>query len=173
MARPQLQLVLDMLNNWWRAEEVEDEVTQAQAILLFKNGDKGDVANYRPISLLNTIYKLLTAILQKRISDKLDKFLQPTQYGFRQNRGTTQATHYVRRIVEKGDMTQTKTVMVLLDWEKAFDKVKHDKLFEALERMNVPPKVINVIKAIYRHPTFKVSMDNQESTWLPQQSGIR
>ena len=41
---------------------------------------------------------------------------------------TAQALHYVRRVIEKGEMTGTETLFVLLDWEKAFDKVKHDKL---------------------------------------------
>ena len=63
--------------------------------------------------------------------------------------------------------------MVLLDWEKAFDKVKHDKLFEALYRMNVPDKFNNVIKALYRTPTFKVELENMESQWTRQQTGIR
>ena len=173
MKESQLKIVLQMINNWWTQESVEDEVTQALVILLFKKGDKSNLANYRPISLLNTNYKLLAAIIQKRIADSLDKHLQRTQYGFRQQKGTTQATHYVRRIVEKGEMTRTKTLMVLLDWEKAFDKVKHEKLFEALARMNIPTKIINMVKALYKNPTFRIEMDNQESAWTPQQTGIR
>ena len=75
---------------------------------------------------------------KKRLSTVLDKHLQTTQYGFRQKRSTQQALHYVRRIFEKGEKTNTKTLMVLLDLEKAFDKVIRNKLFEAPERMNVP-----------------------------------
>ena len=133
-----LQIVLDLINAYWNGEPMPIEYTQAQVILLFKKGDKTNLANYRPISLLNTNYNISAAILQKRLSTVLDKHLQTTQYGFRQKRSTQQALHYVQRIIEKGEKTNTKTLMVLLDWEKAFDKVIHNKLFEALERMNVP-----------------------------------
>lgn len=158
MDRHQLQIVLDMLNEWWETGHIPTEATQANVILLYKKGDKSNLENYRPISLLNTNYKLYTAILQKRISEAIDKHLQETQYGFRQKRGTAQAIHYIRRIMEKGEKTETKTLLVLLDWEKAFDKVKHAKLFEAMERMNVPDKMMQAIRGIYREPTFKVEM---------------
>ena len=46
--------------------------------------------------------------------------------------------------------------MVLLDWEKAFDKVIHAKLFQALERMNAPDKYVKAIKDTYRQPSFEL-----------------
>ena len=42
--------------------------------------------------------------------------------------------------------------MVLLDWEKAFDKVTHEALFSALERIGIDQKLIRLIKEIYKHP---------------------
>ena len=69
--------------------------------MINKKGDKNDLSTYRLISLLNTNYKIYTAILQTRISDVLDQYLQPTQYGFRANKSTTNAIHYIRRIIEK------------------------------------------------------------------------
>ena len=136
-------------------------------------GDKTNLSNYRPISLFNTNYNIFTAILQKRLSDAMDKHIQKTQYGFRRKKGTAQAIHYVRRIIEKGEMTRTSTLLVLLDWEKAFDKVKHAMLLTALERMNVPTKIIAIIKELYRNPMFKVEMEGRESDWTQQQTGIR
>ena len=129
----------------------------------YKKGDKNNLSNYRPISLLNTNYKIFTAIIQKRLADGLDKHLQSTQYGFRRKMGTAQALHYVRRTVERGERTRNKTLFVLLDWEKAFNKVLHDKIPETLKRMNVPDKIANVITELYRTPTFKVEMEGIES----------
>ena len=92
MQEDQLQIIFDLLNKWWEGQEIESEATRAQVILIFKKGDKNNLANYRQISLLNTNYKLYTAILQKkRLADVLDPYLQNTQYGFRAHRGTLNA----------------------------------------------------------------------------------
>ena len=173
MSKEQLELVLQMLNEWLEGTPTPEELTCAQIILLHKKGDKNNLENYRPIFLLNTNYKIFTTILQKRLADSLDKHLQKTQYGFRRNRGTAQALHYVRRVMEKGERTRTKTLFVLLDWEKAFDNVLHDKIYETLERMNVPPKIVNVIKNLYSKPTFEVELEGYESDWVQQKTGIR
>ena len=63
--------------------------------------------------------------------------------------------------------------MVLLDWEKAFDKLDHEKMHEALERMNIPEKYSNIIRQIYKNPTFIIEIDGQKSNWKQQQTGIR
>ena len=146
MDEDQLRLLLNLLNTWWNGTPTPMELTQSQVILIFMKGDKNNLENYRPISLLNSTYKILTAIIQKRLSDGLDEYLQTTQYGFRRQRGTAQALHYVRRAVEIGERTRTITICILLDWEKAFDQVLHWKIPEALRRMNVPDKLVNIIE---------------------------
>ena len=69
-----LQL-LELLNDWWQNENMPKEVLRARVVLIFKKGDSTDLANYRPTSLLNSIYKIFAAILQKRISNIIDPFL--------------------------------------------------------------------------------------------------
>ena len=46
--------------------------------------------------------------------------------------------------------------LVVLDWEKPFDKVSREGLFSALKRVHLPNKDVNVLKSIYNQPTFKV-----------------
>ena len=63
--------------------------------------------------------------------------------------------------------------MVLLDWAKAFDKINREALYIAMEKMNVPKKYINVIKAMYTNTRFNITMEGQTSSWLAQETGIR
>jgi uncharacterized protein YbaP (TraB family) len=81
-----LEILRDTLNFWWEKEEIPEEILQARIVLIFKKGDSSNLGNYRPISLLNSIYKIVAAIIQKRLADTIDPYLQTTQYGFRKNK---------------------------------------------------------------------------------------
>ena len=46
--------------------------------------------------------------------------------------------------------------MILLDWEKAFDKIDQEMMIDAIKRLNVPEEITNTIKAIYESPVFRI-----------------
>ena len=96
--------------------------------------------NCRPISLLNTLYKILAAAIQIRIEQGIEQELQKTQYGFRKLRGTQEAFYNIRRVITAGESSQTKTFLLPLDWAKDFDKKSHEGFISALDRMGGRPK---------------------------------
>ena len=63
----------------------------AKVVALHKGGPSDNVNNYRPISLLNVLYKIMAIILQKRISKEVDSFIHKMQNGFRRRRSTADA----------------------------------------------------------------------------------
>ena len=76
------------------------------------------------------IYNIFAKIIKDRLEEALDHELQTTQYGFRTGKSTSQAVHRIRRAQEFAERGWTQMYMVFLDWEKAFDKIWHEKLFE-------------------------------------------
>ena len=101
---------------------------------IFKDGDKQDVSNYRPISLLSAVLQLL----EKLISDKLAPIVYPTltpdQHGFRPKRSTiTNLIEYLHEIFSCLDSPNCNYLNTFyLDFQKAFDKVSHGNLMEKL-----------------------------------------
>ena len=89
---------------------------------------------------------------------------------FQKNKSTAHALHIIRRIMDVGYRAGQSLTLVLLDWEKAFDKVDQEKMHEAIERMNVPEKYSNIIRQIYKNPTFMIEIDGQRSGWKQQQT---
>ncbi len=63
--------------------------------------------------------------------------------------------------------------MVLLDWEKAFDKVDREGMFLAMERMGVDDKLIRMVKLLYKETFFNIEIDGETSSWKEQETGIR
>ena len=72
----------------------------ARVVSLYKKGDPEVQENYRPISLLNTFYKIIAAAIQRRLASTLDSKLMNTQYGFRKDRSTTDALFVAKRMIE-------------------------------------------------------------------------
>ena len=122
-----MEAIAELLNQWWNEEDIPTETLTARVVLIYTKGDTGKYENYRPISLLNAIYKIYAGIIQKKLASTLDKHLSKTQFGFRKDKSTGDAIQLVRRVAEHGQGTHNKLHMVLLDWEKAFDKVDRQK----------------------------------------------
>jgi hypothetical protein len=162
-----------IIRDWWEAEEIPIDLATARVVHLYKKGDTQDFANYRPISLLNIGFKIFAALIHKRIAGTLDAHIQQTQYGFRKNRGTQHAIHLIRRLLEQGESTTGRLILVLLDWEKAFDKLTREGMFSALQRSGLPPKLLSLLRALYAHPLFYVEIDSAASATYEQRAGIR
>ena len=82
MNEENLEEILDLINEWWIAGEIPENMLTARVASLYKKGNPGLMENYRPISLLNTFYKILAAALQRRISGALGHLVMKNQYGF-------------------------------------------------------------------------------------------
>ena len=75
--------------------------------------------------------------------------------------------------MDMSEQTSTNLAVILLDWEKAFDKIDQNKLIEALTRLKVPPKLLKIITLIYQSPKFAVKVGDNKSEFLRQHTGIR
>ena len=115
--------LLMFLNNWWSSEQIPEDSLLAQVVIIYKKAETDNIANYRPISLLNLTYKIFTAIVRNRLAEQIDPHISPTQFGFRKERSTTHALFIARRLQDMSERTGDNLVLVLLDGEKAFDKI--------------------------------------------------
>ena len=97
--------------------------------------------NWRPISLLNIDYKILTKALSKRIEKYLPKLINSDQTGFVKGRYIGQNIRLLSDIMEYLDAKKTSGLLLFIDFEKAFDSPEWDFITKALNAFNFGPNV--------------------------------
>ena len=119
-----------------------------RVIPIFKAGNPLECDNYRPISLLSSISKVLEKIVSKKLIDHLltNDLLYTHQYGFLPGRSTEhnllQITNYISQALNEGNYC----VGVFLDLKKAFDVCSHEILLEKIKKMGIRGVAYNWFK---------------------------
>ena len=116
---------------------------------IYKSGQKGNPANYRPISLACVAVKIMERIVKEKmlVHIKTQKLITPSQHGFMPRRSTTtNLITYLDYVTRKLDENQPVDVLYL-DFAKAFDKVPHKRLLQKLRSFWSSDEVINWIEA--------------------------
>ena len=106
---------------------------------LFKKGSKTDPKNYRPISLLPLVSKIIEKVIHDQTQNYLteNKILYEYQSGFRPNHSTDFALSFLNDKVLKGFDKGCFTGMILIDLQKAFDTIDHKLLLEKMNFLGV------------------------------------
>ena len=108
------QFLLDILNHWWTDATVPQDILLARVVPIYKKGDIDNPSNYRPISLLNAMYKIYVSLARARVQKAVEFKVSPTQYGFRPNRSTAHATYLIRRLQDWSEQKK-RTVLSGID----------------------------------------------------------
>lgn len=134
--------------------------SESYMILLYKKGDSKDIGNYRPISLLPSLYKLFSTIIEKRISKSIEVHQPIEQAGFRSGYSTIDHIHSIEQIIEKYNEYQRPLYVAFIDYQKAFDTILHSSIWTALSSQHVEQKYIEVIKYIYNNCSSRVKLES-------------
>ena len=137
-------------------------------IPLPKKGDLQLCSNDRTISLFSHAGTILLKVIVKRMENKLEEEVNNTQTGFRMNRGTRDDIFNLKMIIQKYREVNTDLHTCFIDYFKAFDCVKHEKLWQTLQEMNFDNKTIIVIKSLYEDQQSAVQLENGTSCLVPR-----
>ena len=126
---------------------------------IYKKKDPTEISNYRPITLLNTDYKLLTKSLMLQLVKPIHQLIHPNQVGFTPKRSMFNHICLASTIINYTEVMEEDGVIIALDQEKAYDKIKHNYLWKTLKAFNIPDMFIDTVKSLYKNAFTKVAIN--------------
>lgn len=141
---------------------------------IFKAGDRHSVNNYRPISILTALSKILEKILNIRLVKYLEKnnIIAKNQYGFRRTLSTENAVlELTERVVKQLD-SGAKVIGIFLDLAKAFDTVSISLLVDKMERLGIRGIVLDMFRCYLTNRTQVVKIGNVSSNKATPTFGV-
>ena len=143
-----------------------DDMKTADVVPLYKGKSRYEVENYRPISLLITISKLLEKVVYRRVYDFLisSNQLYESQYGFRSNHACEHAVgEFISEVVKNNQLGKT-TAGIFLDLSKAFDTLEHTVIFKKLETYGIRGKTLDWFKSYLNNRKLRMKCRTSSSS---------
>ena len=157
----------------WKNETIPENWKESIIIPIFKKGDKTDCNNYRGISLLATCYKVLSNVIQARLTPFAEDIVGDYQCGFRRNRSTSDQMFTIRQLLEKKwDFCET-IHQLFIDFKKAYDSIKRSKMYQILVLLGVPKKLVRLIQICLNGSTGKVRVGGNVSEPFMIRDGLK
>ena len=150
------------------------EWKEANIIPLFKNGSRNKSENYRPVSLTSVICKLLERLIKDHMVEFLVKhtLLNSSQHGFLKARSClTNMLCFLEEITKWIDVGSPVDI-IYLDFQKAFDKVPHQRLLLKLKAHGIGDSITDWIEQWLTDRRQRVVVDGEVSNWKSVLSGV-
>ena len=147
---------------------------EAHVCAVFKGGDRSCVGNYRPISLLSNLNKVMEKLLFKHLFNffRESNTLTPCQSGFVPGDSTTnQLTYLYNTFIEALDHGKEIRV-VFFDIRKAFDRVWHTGLLDKLKSYGISPQLHLWLESYLTHRRQRVVLPGVRSDWMEVKAGV-
>ena len=141
--------------------------------LLPKEGkDLSLLKNWRPITLSNCDFKIITKSLAIKLSKNLNNVICQFQTAYMKNRQITDNLHILQYVAEKSNTPDIASMIVSLDAEKAFDSVEHWYIKEILNRLNLG-SFIGIFELLYRKQQVSIHLNNRIAGNYTIKNGVK
>lgn len=141
---------------------------------LHKKGSKTELNNYRPISLLSVINKIIEKFFANKIKSFLTKFklLTDIQYGYTEKRGTEQILVQINELITTALNDGKYVGAIFIDLQKAFDSFDKKILLKKCENLGIRGKIYNIINSYLTNRNAMVKIDNEYSETTNIEFGV-
>jgi len=166
-------MLVDCLNESFMTGRMSASQRKSIITLIFKKGDREQLKNWRPISVLNTDYKLMAFVIAQRLHKVLPKIVNSDQTGYIKGRFIGSNIRLIEDIFEYVNKNNMPGAAIFCDFEKAFDSVEFNFVSKVLEKFNFGPQLRQWINVFYSDIYSSVKCNNWITKSFKVTRGIR
>ena len=166
-------LLLSVLNESFHAGSLAESQYEGLLWLVHKKDDRRLPKNWRPISLLNTDYKLASKFITERLKKVMSSIVHQDQTCGVLGRTIFSNLHLVRDVLDFIAKTNEPAILVTLDQEKAFDRVDHDFMLRILRKFVFGSSFCRWVEIFYAHAFSRILVNGALSIPVCLHRGVR
>lgn len=175
-----VEVLTDQINRVINQQlDIPEFLTRGMTVMVPKTEQTENPKNYRPITCLPTLYKIITSILSTKISKhlELNGILSEEQKGCRyRSQGCKEQLTIDAVCTQDARLRMRNIAVAWIDYQKAFDSVPHSWLIECLKLYKIDPKIINILSTCMKNwrTQLRVTLGGETITTeeIPIRSGI-
>jgi hypothetical protein len=168
-----IQKLTKLFNEIYATGEIPNEWLLSTFITLPKKPTASKCDEYRMISLMSHLLKTFIRIIHSRIQSACEDSLDESQFGFRKGFGTREALFMINVLFQKCRDQRRDVYVCFLDYEKAFDRVKHDDMMRILKERNVNAFDRRIVENLYWKQRAAIRVEGQETETVNICRGVR
>jgi exonuclease III len=165
--------LIKMVSTVFETGTLSSSQRQGIITLLYKKGPREELKNWRPITLLNVDYKIITKVLAKRLGQVLPLIIDEDQTCAIKNRHIETNIHLIRDILEYCNSENKPLALIALDQEKAFDRVEWKFLNKVLSKFNFGNNFRKWIQILYNTISSNIMCNGYISDQISPTRGLR
>jgi hypothetical protein len=145
----------------WINENIPNEWFKGIICPLHNKGKQLECAKYTGITLLNVTYKVFSNILYARLLPHTESKLGCYQAGFRPRKLTIVLIFVLQQVLENMKEFGTSSHLLFIDFKSAYDSTDKERMYEAMNELNIPEKLIRLVKRIMSnmHSQIKIQLN--------------
>jgi hypothetical protein len=145
----------------------------AMITLIPKVEEAIEMKQFRPISLINCSFKIFSKVLTGRLRKNSRRLISPNQSAFIKGRYILESVVVAHELVHNLNKSKSPGLIIKLDYEKAYDRVSWDFLFETLSARGFSEKWVNWVKCLVKGGSVGVCLNGEESAYFKTGKGLR
>ena len=166
-------IVVDVLNVSYGKGQMSISQRRAIITLMFKKGDPDLLKNWRPVSLLNSDYKIAAYVIANRIQKVLPKIINLDQAGYIKNRYIGSNIRLISDVIEYVKDKNMEGAALFCDFEKAFDTIEIPFILKVLKKFNFGDSLQKWVRTFYNGIEANIKCNNWITCPVKMGRGIR